>query len=42
MDRLRELLAQASMWCFLNQYLIASIICFLIAGVLVSIMLAIN
>jgi hypothetical protein len=42
MDRLRKLLERASMWCFLNQYLIASIICFLIAGVLVSIMLAIN
>jgi hypothetical protein len=42
MDRLRKLLAQASMWCFFNQYLIASIICFLIASALVSIMLAIN
>jgi hypothetical protein len=42
MERLRELLSQASLWCLLNQYLIASIICFLVAGALLATLLAIN
>lgn len=42
MDRLRKWLEQASMWCFINQYLVASIICFLVAGALALFILAIN
>lgn len=42
MDRLRKWLDQASMWCFINQYLVASIMCFLIAGALALVILTIN
>lgn len=41
-NRVRNLLERASLWCFINQYLVASIFCFAIAAGLVLMVLAIN
>ena len=41
-NKLGKLLERASLWCFINQYLVAGWICFAIAAVLVAVMLAIN
>ena len=41
-NKLGKLLERASMWCFINQYLVASWICFVIAAVLVAVMITIN
>ena len=42
MDRVREWLARALQWSVINQYLVASWICFAIGAALVAVMLAIN
>lgn len=42
MEYIRQQLARAATWCWINQYLVASIFCFIIAAILVAVILAIN
>lgn len=42
MEYIRQQLARAALWCWINQYLVASVACFIIAAILGSVIVIIN
>ena len=42
MEYIRKQFARAALWCWINQYLVASILCFIVAAILAAAIVTIS